>query len=260
MFNNKSILITGASSGLGRELSIQLSKQDAQLILVARNKEQLEETYKLCLQANRNVIVLLVIADITQSEDCENAVLEALSYFGRIDYLILNAGISMWSKFEDIQDISIIHKLMETNYFGAVNCIFHALPHLVKSKGMIVAISSIQGKIAVPYHSGYSASKHALQSFLDTLRLELNDKVRILTVSPGWIKGTDLKKNAYQSTSQVEVKHHDEAISVEYCANQILKAMGRQQKELVLPFKYRILPWLKLLSPKLLDFLILRRL
>lgn len=263
MFNQKVILITGASSGLGRALAIEFSRLNAKLALWARDREQLEVTRKLCLEANKQQsIPLLVQGDITLLENCAQAISQTINHYGKLDYLVLNAGLSMWSTFEKIPDVSLLRRLMEVNYLGAVQPAFYALPYLKKNKGMIVAISSTQGKIALPYHSGYSASKHALQGFLDALRMELKDQVSILTVSPGWIRGTNLRKNAYVTTENITQRasgtREKEALTLEFCVQEIIKAMLHRKQELALPAKYRLLPWLKLLCPRLLDRLILQ--
>ena len=103
---------------------------------------------------------LVVTADIRQPDDCENLINQAVTRFGALDYLIANAGVSMWTKFEDIKDLSLFRNLMETNYLGTVHCSHYALPHLSQSKRMIIAISSIQEKIWVPLHTSYIASKN----------------------------------------------------------------------------------------------------
>lgn len=252
MFKGKTILITGASSGLGRCLAGTLSKEKANLVLLSRNKTELEQTKSFC---NTNTIIFP--GDVSDINCCKEGIEKSISLFGSLDYVIVNAGISMWSKFENLEDPSIIRKIMETNYLGAVNIIFYALPYLKKSNGMIVGISSIQGKIPVPYHSGYSASKHALDAFLDVLRLELKNQVNVLTVSPGWIKDTNLKKNALH-IERHSVKPHRDEISLDFTANRIIQSMLNKKQQLIIPSKYRILPWLRLISPKLFSFIMNR--
>lgn len=261
LFVGKTVFITGASSGLGRALAISLSKQGASLLLMARNLDGLQETKKRCLSAAKDSTTICVLAgDVTIPKDCERAVKECMTCFGKIDYLILNAGISMWCRFENITDISVLKKVMEVNYFGMVNCVHAALSHLKQSKGMIIAISSIQGKIAVPYHSGYVASKFAVQGFFEVLRAEVRAAIDILIVSPSWIRDTQLKKHAYSDPSELHAdslaKQKSKAISLNDCAQQILRAMIKRQKELILPIRYRLLPLLKIFSPKLLNFLV----
>ncbi len=258
-FREKTVIITGASSGLGSALARAFSKLGARLVLCSRNEEKLKETGRLCRKPGSSPVT--VVGDVTNPGDCKRLVETAISSHGTIDYLIANAGVSMWARFEDVQDISIFGKIMETNYLGAVHCIYYALPHLRKSSGMIVAVSSIQGKIGVPLHTGYGASKHALQGFLASLRAELGGSgVDILTVLPHWVRGTQLRSNAFQKDGKAVAtspKQHSKAsISLQECSKAILKAMQKRQAELVIPPKLKLLLWLNLISPKIVDFLV----
>lgn len=260
-FEGKTIFITGASSGLGRALAIKLSHTHAHLALMARSLDQLEQTKLLCApKAN----IELIYGDVTCEEHCKLAIQHALSKFPRLDYLILNAGVSMWSRFDSLTDVSVMSKLIETNYLGAVYCVHHALPALKKTHGMIVGISSIQGKIPVPFHSGYAASKHALQGFLNTIRMELSSELDVLTVSPGWIEGTDIRENAFNSASDVNHKRlsirKKSAIPLDVCVQHIVKAMEKRKQELVLPKLYQSLAWLHLAFPRMFRSLLMRRL
>lgn len=255
MLENKSILIVGASTGLGKELAIKLANKSPYLAIMARNETALKETAALCATSP-----LIITGDITFEADCKQAIEKVIETYGRLDHLILNAGISMWSRFDDLEDLSVIKQIMQTNYFGAVHCTHHALSHLKKSKGLITVISSIQGKIGVPYHSGYAASKHALEGFFNSLRIELNQAVDVLLVSPGWIKGTELKRRAWGSPTQVSTNRHaKQALSLNHCTEEIIAAMAKRKRELIVPKKYQIVPLLKYLMPKLLDNLIGRK-
>ncbi len=196
MLAGKTIVITGASSGLGASLAEQLSLHKTNLVLFSRNIDKLQSVAKAC--EGNGAKTLVVQGDISKPEDCKKLYNETIKNFNTIDHLVLNAGISMWAEFEEITDLSLFQKLIETNYLGAVYLTYYCLPSLIKSKGMITAISSIQGKIAVPNHTGYVASKHALTGFLNTLRMEVKDKgVDVMLVMPHWLRGTDLRKNAF---------------------------------------------------------------
>jgi NAD(P)-dependent dehydrogenase (short-subunit alcohol dehydrogenase family) len=241
-WSDKVVLITGASSGLGKELALSLSKQGARLSLFSRRE---------C----PDVPALFIQGDVTKLSDCKKGVEETIREFGRIDYLILNAGISMWSRFDEIDDPQIFQSIMETNYLGAVYLCHYALPFLKKSRGMITAISSLQGKIGVPYHTGYTASKHALQGFLDCLRTEID--LDILIVSPSWIQGTQLKDKAIVKNSPRISR--GKGLILGTCVDEILKAMQQRKRELILPKRYKAIPWLKLICPKWLDQLIISK-
>ena len=262
MFSGKTVIITGSSSGLGKCLALEFAKTQAHLVLFARNEVKLKETEKLCREWDS--VPLIVTGDVTKPEDCKRLIKRTIERYGSLDYMIANAGISMWAKFEDIEDISLFRRMMETNYLGAVHCTYYALPYLRKNKGMVVAISSIQGKIGVPFHTGYVASKHAVQGFFNSLRIELNSSgVGILVVLPHWLRGTQLRKNAFgkdgNALGEYSEKQNIESISLERCCHAILKAMLKRKKELVVPPKLKVLPWLHLISPGIVDYIVKRK-
>ena len=163
--------------------------------ILARNAERLEAVARECEQLGSEV--LTVVGDVAVAEDGKRLVEAAIERFGGIDYLVANAGVSMWTAFAAIEEVALFRTLMEVNYLGAVHCVHPALLHLKKSKGLFVAISSIQGQVGVPLHTGYSASKHALQGFCDALRMEVAESgVGVMTVLLHWLKGTELRQRA----------------------------------------------------------------
>jgi len=182
----KTIVLTGASAGIGQALAIALAQQQVNLVLAARNEAALVETVEACIQQGGQAIT--VSTDVTDPDACKHLIDQAAQHFGSIDVLVNNAGISAIARFEDVTDLSIFDQVMRVNYLGAVYCTYHALPYLKASKGLLVAISSLCGKQGVPTRSGYVASKHAMQGFFDTLRIELQGiGVDVLVVSPGFI-------------------------------------------------------------------------
>lgn len=249
-FQNKTVLITGASSGLGSALAKALSQKGARLSLVARDRIRLEQTAAAC-----QTQPLLISADVSCLSDCERAIRQTIETYQTLDYLVLNAAVSMWARFDEVSDPSIFSKMMGTNYLGPVYLTHYALPYLKKSQGMIVAISSIQGKVAVPYHSGYVASKHALQGFFETLQSELD--LPILIVSPSWIQNTQLKENAIVQNGKRASSH--KGLLLEDCAEQILQNMREKKSTLFLPSHYRYIPWIKELFPKLIRYLVAKK-
>jgi short-subunit dehydrogenase len=259
MFAGKTVVITGASSGLGESLALELAKKNANLSLFDRNEEGLQRVEKLC--KDKGAEVSFTKGDVTSPDDCKKLVINTIEKFGSIDYLVLSAGVSMWAKFDEVTDLSLFRKLIETNYLGSVNCTYFALPHLKKSKGMIVVITSIQGKISVPYHTGYVASKHALIGFFDTLQMELKGSgIDILQVLPHWLRGTNLRSNAFDKdgskVGDSRVSHSKESVSLEECTVEIIKAMKKRKRELIIPSKLKILLWLKSISPGIAERII----
>ena len=259
MLQKKTVVITGASSGLGASLAVAFAEMGANLVLFSRDQERLEKVKSLCRDSGDCPII--VTGDITEPDDCERLITSAISQFGTLDYLVTSAGVSMWAKFENIRDVTVFNKIMKTNYLGTVHCVYYALPYLRRNRGMIVAISSIQGKIGVPFHTGYTASKHAIQGFFASLRAELTgNDIDILIVTPHWLRGTKLRENAFGKDGNVigvsSRKHSQESISLQECSQAILDAINKRKKELVIPPKLKILPWLNLINPKIVDFLV----
>lgn len=256
-FANQTIILTGASSGIGKNLALVLAAQGANLVLAARNSEELAETAAACTQAGGKAIA--VPTDVTEPEACQRLVEQALAAFGTIDILINNAGISMLSRFDQVTDLSIFEQVMQVNYLGAVYCTYFALPHLKTSQGLIVAISSLCGKTAVPTRTGYVASKHAMQGFFDTLRIELRGTgVDVLVVSPGFV-ATEIRQRALGADGRpLGQSPRDESkgnMSVEKCVDQILWAMARRKREHLFTLKGKVLPWVKLMLPGVVDWM-----
>ena len=260
-FAHKTIIITGASRGIGRALAIKLAQEQANLVLAARNKSDLIKTVTECQKIGAEAIA--VATDITQQLACQKLIDASLEAFGKIDCLINNAGITMQSRFDAIADLSLFSKIMEVNYLGSVYCTHYALPSLKESGGLVVAISSLTGKTGVPTRTGYAASKHAMQGFFDSLRIELsNTGVDVLVVSPGFV-ATDIRRLAAgtpaKTTNSTDIKNERQKImSPEQCAALIIKAMKNRQRELVMTFRGKLGLWLKLLAPNLVDAIALK--
>lgn len=255
-FLNQTIVLTGASTGIGRSLAIALAHQGANLVLAARNPTALEEVVCACTEAGGKAIS--VPTDVTRAENCQHLIEAAIAAFGKIDILVNNAGISMLSPFDRVTDLSIFEQVMQVNYLGAVYCTHFALPHLKANQGLLVAISSLCGKTAVPTRSGYVASKHAMQGFFDTLRIELQGTgVDVLVVSPGFV-ATDIRQRALGADGKaLGQSPRDESqggnMSVDECVRQIVEAMERRKREHLMTLKGKVIPWAKLLVPGLVD-------
>jgi short-subunit dehydrogenase len=248
------VAITGASKGIGAELARQLAARGAELVLAARNAKELEAVAEQCRKAGATVIT--VKADVAVERDCQAIVAGAVLAFGRLDTLVNNAGISMWARFEDIEDMSILERIMQVNYMGAVYCTHHALPYLRESKGRIVGVASLAGRTGVPTRTGYSASKHAMTGFFDSLRIELEDSgVTVTMIYPGFV-ATGIRENATGPDGRsilVSPVKEGEVMSVEECARRIAAAIERREREVIMTARGKIGLWLKLLAPSLVD-------
>jgi len=255
IFRGKSVVVTGASSGIGRELAVALARRGADLALGARSVGALEETAAACREAGARAVA--VRTDVTRAADCDALVAAAVGAFGGVDVLVNNAGISMWGRFEELTDLSIVEEIMRVNYLGAVYCTHAALPHLKERLGLIVAVSSLTGKTGVPTRSAYAASKHAMQGFFDSLRIELaRSGVDVLVVSPGFV-ATPIRARAVgpDGTPHGESPRDETkgTMPVEECVRLMVRAMERRDRELVMPARARLALWLKLIAPGLVD-------
>jgi short-subunit dehydrogenase len=248
------VIITGASKGIGAELARQLAAQGAMLALVARDRAALEKVAAECVAQGARAEV--IVADVAVEEDCRRMVEHAIASFGRIDTLVNNAGATMWARFEDIGDMSILARIMQVNYMGAVYCTHHALSHLKASKGRLVGISSLAGRTGVPTRSGYAASKHAMTGFFDTLRIELADAgVSVTMIYPGFVS-TGIRENASGPDGKpIEISpvKEGEVMSVEECARLTLRAIAARKREVIMTARGRMGLFLKLLAPGLVD-------
>jgi short-subunit dehydrogenase len=163
----------------------------------------------------------------------------------------------MWARFEEITDIEFFHELMNTNYMGAVNCCHAALPYLKKTRGKIVSCSTAQALMGFPNHSGYVASKHALHGFLATLSMELKGEITILEAVLSWIRGTNLRSNAFGSDAKPKEessrKHTQESVSLEECVEEIIHAIEKDKSTVYIPNKLRLIPFLNVFFKQYLE-------
>lgn len=231
-YNNKVVWITGASSGIGEALALSMAKQGARLVLTARNTEKLDVLKQKCdaLQGDALVVAL----DLSAIDRIPEAVERVISERGQVDVLINNAGMSQRALVRDA-DLEIDRKIMELNYFSPVALTKALLPYMLKQgSGQIVAVSSIVGKFGFPLRSAYSASKHALFGFFDSLRAEENS-IDISLVIPGRIQ-TNISLNALNKdghvTGQMDPGQAN-GMSADKCANIIVKGLAKKRKEIL---------------------------
>tara|TARA_Y100000816_G_C26053942_1_gene552893 strand:+ start:463 stop:1269 length:807 start_codon:yes stop_codon:yes gene_type:complete len=252
---DKVFVITGASSGIGAELALQLSKKGAYVVCAARTKKKLEAV---CNEINENNgYSVAVQADITNKTQCDKIINVAIERFEKIDALVLNAGISMWARFDEIKDVGFFKDIMKTNYMGSVYCVHSALPFLKKSGGKIVSCSTGQAIMGFPNHSGYVASKHALHGFLSTIRMENKTDITVLEAVLSWIKGTSLRDNSFgvdgKKHQGVIRKHTSEAVPLTHCVEKIIKSIEKDLDIVYIPKKLSLIPFLKLFFNRFLE-------
>jgi short-subunit dehydrogenase len=232
--NDKVVVITGASSGIGRALAIEYAKRGASLSLAARRIHLLNELKSEFPGSD----ILTVQTDITIESDCKNLIYATIERFGRIDILINNAGLSMRALFDEIE-LKSFKQVMDVNFYGTVYCTKYALPYLIKSKGSLVGIISVAGHVALPARSAYSASKFAVRGFLDTVRLEnLYSGLHVLVAAPGFT-ASEIRKSALTAdgTPQGDTPREEEKMmSAAECALLVANSIEKRQRSLVLTF------------------------
>lgn len=249
---DKIVVITGASSGIGKALAYEFASRGASLVLAARRVDRLQQIE----QELTGTEILSVQADVSKEEDCENLMKQAVDRFGQIDVLINNAGISMRALFADL-DVSVMKRLMDVNFWGTVYCTKSALPHLLKTKGSVVGVISIAGYVGLPARTGYSASKYAIRGFLDALRIEnLKTGLHVLVAAPGFTASEVREVALTQDGSAQGQTPRDESkmMTAEECAKHIANAVKKRKRELILTFvEGKLTVFLGKFLPRLLD-------
>ncbi len=231
-YENKVVVVTGGSEGIGKSLVELLLQQGAKVATCSRNYDKL---YNLQTQCAGKPLFIKT-ADVSKENECKSFIEEVNKEYGHIDILINNAGISMRAMFAET-DMETLHRLMDVNFWGAVYCTKYALPSITQQKGDIVGVSSIAGFRGLPGRSGYSASKFALNGWLEALRTEMYDTgVNVMWVCPGYtasnIRNAALNKHAEpQGESPLE---EDKLMTADECAKHILKAVEKRKRTLVL--------------------------
>ncbi|GET28653.1 SDR family oxidoreductase [Prolixibacter sp. SD074] len=249
---NKVVIITGASSGIGKALAIEFASRGAKLVLGARRTDRLAGLEK----GLPGTEILSVKTDVSVEADCRNLIEQAVSHFGHIDVLINNAGISMRANFEEM-DLEVMHRVMDVNFYGTVYCTKYALPYLLQSRGSLVGVISIAGHVGLPGRTAYSASKFAVRGFLDTVRIEnLKKGLHVLVAAPGFT-ASEVRKSALTAngTSQGETPRNEEKMmSAEECATHIANAVKKRKRQLILTFvEGKFTVFLGRFFPSLLD-------
>jgi short-subunit dehydrogenase len=254
MNNQQTIIITGASEGIGAALAQQMSRPGINLMLAARSGDKLQKVADQCKQLGANAMIQ--ITDVSIQGDCIHLVERTITEFGGLDILINNAGVSMHAKFSEISDLTVFEKLFRINTMSAVWTSHAALPYLRQSKGQIVAISSLAGKTGIPERTTYCTSKFAMSGFFEALRIELVDSgVNVFTACPG-VVATEIRRNGWNAQGQragVSGLKEEAAMSVTECAQLIAKGIAQRDRELIMTTKGKIGLKLKAFFPTLVD-------
>ena len=250
---DKVVIITGASSGIGRALAEKFAELQANLVLASRNSNALEMLAEK-LQ-DRKVNVLIVKTDVSKESDCKELIDQTMKRFGRIDILVNNAGISMRALFENTE-LTVIKQLMDVNFWGTVYCTKYALPYLLAQKGSVVGVSSIAGYKGLPGRSGYSASKFAIQGFLEVLRIEnMFRGLHVLIACPGFTASNIRNSALAGDGSQQGESPRDESsmMTADKVADKIITAIQKKKQNIIMTSQGKMTVLLNKFFPKWMD-------
>lgn len=253
---DKVVVITGGSSGIGKALAEVFGRNGSKILVTGRNKTDLDRAVSEL--KSKGILISGFVADASAVEDSTKMAAEALMLFGRIDILINNAGITMRALFEDL-DLSVVKKVMDINFYGALFATKACLSEIIKNKGSVVGVSSIAGFRGLPGRVGYSASKFALNGFLEVLRTEMLYRgVHVLTACPGFTASNTRKRalNKDGSAQGESPRNENKMMSAEECAEHIYKATLKRKNFLILTTQGKLAVWMNKLFPSLADKLV----
>jgi short-subunit dehydrogenase len=257
--HGKVVIVTGASSGIGRALAIEAARRGARVVIAARRIDLLQNTAGEIAKIGSEVLV--VQTDVSKAADCENLISKTIGTFGTIDVLINNAGISMRALFNQT-DTAVLEKVINVNFWGTVHCTRYALPWLLQSKGTLVGISSVGGFKGLPGRTGYSASKFAMQGFLEALRIEhRNDNLDVLIVSPGFTS-TEIRVKALNkdgSPQGFSPRNEKRMMMPDQVARRTIDAIQNKRRLLILTLEGKFIIAMQRFFPTFLDRIVFKQ-
>jgi short-subunit dehydrogenase len=250
---DKVVIVTGGTSGIGKAIAVAFARKGARVVISGRNGANLEQAEKELKQITPDI--LAVQGDVCHENDCVRLINETLNRFGRIDILVNNAGVSMRALFTEL-DLNVLRTLMDINFWGTVYCTKYAMSSLLKSKGTVVGISSIAGIKGLPGRTGYSASKFAMQGFLEALRIEnLKKGLHVLICCPGFtasnIRNTALAKDG--SAQGESPRDEEKMMQPEEVAEALIRAIEKRKRSLILTRQGKLTSWVNKFFPGWLD-------
>lgn len=250
---DKVVVITGASSGIGKSLALEFGQKGSKIVFTGRN----EERVKLVSDelSKKGIENLGLVLDAASEDDNKKLIDETIQKFAALDILICNAGISMRALFEDLS-LKVFKQVMDINFYGALYATKFALPHIIKSKGSIIGVSSINGHRGTPARSAYTASKYAMQGFYEALRTEVMKKgVHVLVACPGFT-GTNIRNTALTASGEVQgesPRDEQSMMTADEVAQAIYKATVKRKRDLILTTQGKLAVWLNKFIPGRMD-------
>ncbi|GLT69233.1 hypothetical protein SLA2020_414010 [Shorea laevis] len=257
----KVVIITGASSGIGEHLAYEYAKRGAHLALAARREKSLQEVADRAREYG-SPDVLVIRADVSKVEDCKRIVNVTMDHFGRVDHLVNNAGINSVCMFEDTTDITLFRTIMDINFWGSVYTTRFAVPHLRNSRGKIIAVASSASWLPAPRMSFYNASKAAMVTFFETLRIEVGPEIKITIVTPGFIESEMTQGKFLVKEGKMEVDQDLRDVQVSTipvgtargCAEAIVNSACRGDRYLTQPAWFKVTYFWMVFFPEVIEW------
>ena len=252
-FRDKVVIITGASSGIGKATAFEFAHHGSRVVLAARSSEKIKELAEEL--NNQGFEAFPVTTDVSSEDDCRRLVEQTIEHYRTIHILINNAGISMRALFAET-DLKVLHRLMNVNFWGTVYCTKYALPYLLQNHGSLVGVSSVAGFHGLPGRTGYSASKFAIHVFLETIRIEnLKKGLHVMIIAPGFT-ASEIRKHALTANGNEQgVSPRDEGklMTPEYVAKWILKGILKKKRNKIMTWEGRLTALLQRIVPEIVD-------
>lgn len=252
-FKDKVVIVTGASSGIGKAIAREFALNGSKVVLAARTEEKLRDLAREL--TSQGLEAMYVRTDVSIEGDCFNLIRKTIEKYGTVHILVNNAGISMRAAFNNV-DLKVLHTLMNINFWGTVYCTKYALPYLVANKGSLIGVSSVAGFHGLPGRTGYSASKFAMHGFLETIRIEnLRKGLHVMIIAPGFTS-SDIRKHALLADGTEQgssPKDEMKLMSPEYVAKWVLKGIIKKKRNKILTWEGRFTALFQRIVPALVD-------
>ncbi len=254
VFIDKVVVVTGASSGIGEAIAREFAKNGSKVVLAARSHDRLSAIVNDL--TDQNLDAIFVKTDVTIAEDCKSLIKATIEKYGKIDILVNNAGVSMRASFLDV-DLSVLHRLMDVNFWGTVYCTKFALPYILEQKGSLIGVSSVAGFHGLPGRTGYSASKFAIHGFLETIRIEnLKKGLHVMIIAPGFTT-TEIRKHALTANGDEQgesPRNEMKLMPAEYVAKWVLKGIRKKKRNKLLTTVGKLTALFQRIVPAFVDW------